>query len=502
MEAIWRVASDPQASYPVPSEGIEADVVIIGAGITGLTTALQLSGAGKRIVVLEALTVGEGCTGGSTGNLYSTVAKGLASVRRKWNDQTLRDVVAARAQAVDHIEATVQRFAIDCQFQRTPLYRIATTADDKPLHSLDEERDAMACAGLSVTHAEQSALPMNIERGLKLDNQAQFNPLGYAQGVARAVSQLGVDIYERCAVREVDDKQGIVRTDTFEVKASHIVHATHTPKGINMLQTEMIPSREYAVSAKLDDRASPANSYPEGIFWVLDPFHSLRSYRHDGQDYLMVIGEKHKVGEGDGENYRRLRGYLSEHFAIREFEHQWSAQQYSSADLLPYIGRPYGKDNVYLATGFAADGLIWGTLAGQLLGDMILERDNPWHKHFDARRFTPAKSAMEWAKENASVAKHFVQDYLTTSKLKELDQVPPGQAKVATLDGEKLAIHRSESGELSVLSAVCPHMKCLVHWNGEDGSWDCPCHGSRFDTRGEVIEGPAYHPLARRGRLS
>ncbi|WP_346795971.1 FAD-dependent oxidoreductase [Halomonas sp. Bachu 37] len=493
MQAIWKIGDTEIEHYPALAGKREADVVVIGAGITGLTTALQLAEDGSRVIVLEALSVGEGCTGGSTGNLYSPLAKGLSAIRKKWGDDVSRDIVTSRIETIDFIEATIERFAIDCQFHRRPLYRLFTTADEVQAYELDEERKALLEAGLEVEDIEQHVLPFSPLQGLKINDQAQFNPLLYVQGLAKAVSAMGVTILEHSPVRDVDYKQGVVKTDTAAVTARHIVHATHTPKGVDLLQTGMLPSREYGVSAKLNGEA-----YPEGIFWMLDPFHSLRSYRYAGESYLMVIGEKHKTGEGKYDYYQRLREYLSQHFDVQEFCHQWSAQQYSSADGLPYIGRMHARDNVYVATGFAADGLTWGTLAGRIIADLIHGRDNTWHAHFDARRITPAKSAGGWVKENASVTKHLVQDYLATGKLKEFAELAPGEAKVATLDGEKLAIYRNESGELSVLSAVCPHMKCLVHWNANDTTWDCPCHGSRFDTRGDVIEGPAYHALERR----
>ena len=496
MEAIWTLGSSPPEQHSSLAGHTQSDVVVIGAGITGLTTALVLAEAGKRVTVLDAHAVGEGCTGGSTGNLYSTLASGLAPVRSKWGDEVVRDVVDSRSQAIDFIEATVTRLAIDCDFHRRPLYRLVSQYDEASLKSLDKERQAMQAGGLTVQAAESDALPLPIREGLKLEGQAQFNPLAYARGLARELVRLGVAIHEHSPVRDVDYQAGIVKTEAGEVEAAHIVHATHTPKGINLLQSVMIPSREYGVSAKL----KPGSAYPQGIFWVLDGFHSLRSYRHGDDEYLMVIGEKHKVGEGEVDDVypRRLRDYLNDNFDVQDFTHVWSAQQYSPADELPYIGRWHGRDNVYLATGFAADGLVWGALGGTILGDLILGRDNRWHERFDARRFTPVKSAKQWAKENVSVASHFIPGYLSVDKLGSLDEVAPGQGKVATLEGEKVAIYRDADGTVSVLSAVCPHMKCLVHWNGIESTWDCSCHGSRFDTRGEVIEGPSYHPLPQR----
>ncbi|PMR77906.1 FAD-dependent oxidoreductase [Billgrantia endophytica] len=494
MEAIWTLGSKDAAQYSPLRQDTEADVVVIGAGITGLMTALRLAEAGQRVIVLEALTVGAGGTGGATGNLYSTLASGHAPLQRKWGEEVAGDVAKARSEAIDHIEALIGRFAIDCDFHRQPAYRVMADNDDKTSLDLNDEYDALVGAGLDVRIADDPGLPFETQ-GLKIHGQAQFNPLQFTQGLGRAACERGVVIHEHSPVREVNAKESVVLTDTARVSAPHIVHATHTPKGINLLQGGMLVFREYAVSARLK-----SGRYPEGIIWVLDPFHSLRSYRHAGERHLMVIGEKHKTGEHRGDYYQLLRDYLNAHFDVEAFTFQWSAQQYSSPDGLPYIGRMHGHDNLYMATGFAADGLVWGTLAGMLIADQIMGRANPWQARFDSRRLTLGKSAAQYAKENATVTKHMVKDYLGTEKLKEFDEVRAGQARVASVDGEKLAIHRTAAGELKVLSAVCPHMKCIVHWNAAESTWDCPCHGSRFDHGGGVIEGPAYQPLERRDR--
>ncbi|EWH02332.1 hypothetical protein Q427_09345 [Halomonas sp. BC04] len=472
-------------------EQAEADVVVIGAGITGLTTALSLTEAGQRVVVLEARAVGGGVTGGSTGNLYSTLASGQAALRRKWGDKVSADVVSARSEAIDDIEALVRRFSIDCQFRRQSAYRLLVGDRQQSDQRLNDERDALLRAGLDIKSAEHPGLPFD-SWGIRIPHQAQFNPLHYLQGLATALIGEGVKIHEHSPVRRVDAKEGVVQTDTARIAARHIVFATHTPKGVSLLQAGMLVSREYAVAARLR-----SGEYPEGIFWLLDPFHSLRSYRHGEDRYLVAIGEKHKTGEHEGDHYQRLRECLSSRFDIDAFTHQWSAQQYSSPDGLPYIGRMHGHDNLYMATGFAADGLVWGALAGRLIADDILGRDNPWHSRFGSRRVTPGKSALQYAKENATVTKHLAKGYLGTERIDSFEGVAPGQGRVATKDGEKLAMYRSEAGELKVLSAVCPHMKCIVHWNAAESTWDCPCHGSRFDTEGEVIEGPAYLPLPR-----
>ncbi len=492
MDAIWKLGSRGVAQFAPLDRDMSVDVVVIGAGITGLTTAMALAEAGQHVMVLEALSVGAGVTGGSTGNLYATLASGQAPLRRKWGDEVAREVVKARAEAVDRIESTVARLGIECQFKRQPAFRLLNDDRQRTQHDLNDELDALISAGLDAERVDATALPFD-SWGIRISHQAQFNPLHYVQGLANAAIREGVEVYPHTPVRAVDARQGIVTTDRGQVSAREIVFATHTPKGINLLQAGMLVSREYAVTARLR-----SGDYPEGIYWVLDPFHSLRSYQHEGEHYLIVIGEKHKTGEHHADHYQRLRDYLSAHFDIAAFTHQWSAQQYSSPDGLPYIGRVHGHDHLYMATGFAADGLVWGTLAGQIIADQVMGSDNPWAARFGARRITPGKSALQYAKENATVTKHMVKDYLGTAKLEDFDDVVAGEGRVATVDGEKLAIHRNSAGELKVLSAVCPHMKCIVHWNGAETTWDCPCHGSRFDTDGEVLEGPAFHALERK----
>jgi glycine/D-amino acid oxidase-like deaminating enzyme/nitrite reductase/ring-hydroxylating ferredoxin subunit len=492
MKSVWTIGSGSFAAFAPLAGRIKVDVAVVGGGITGVMTALQLSDAGVKVAVLEAGRIGRSNTGGSTGNLYATVSGGLARLRRKWRDEVLREMVRQRIDAIDLIEQTAIRFGIDCAFQRRSLFD-CVSGDDVALAALDEELAAHEAAGLAARledHVE--ALPFKIRRALRLDQQAQFNPLHFVQGVARALAERGVAVHEGSAVLEFKGgRDASVRTADGEVEARHLVFATHTPKGFNLVQAEMEPYREHGIAAHLR-----RGHYPGGIFWIRDQGRSLRSYRRDEREYLVVVGEKHKTGHGEGDPRAVLRSWAQARFDLGEVTHEWSAQQYASADLLPYIG-PSAHQNVLIATGFAADGLTWGTVAARLLSERIQGRVESAADMLTPRRFTPVKSARTWASENATVVRHLVGDRLAAAEATSLAAIAPGEGRIVEIDGRKHAIYRGEDRLLTVLSPVCPHMKCHVAWNAADSTWDCPCHGSRFGTDGRVLEGPALQALAR-----
>lgn len=497
MNAVWNVGRGRRTTFPRLDKNVDVDVAIIGGGATGLAAALILSDAGERVTVLESKEVGSGSTGNSTGNLYSTLSGGLTAVRKKWDHYTVNLVVGLRRQALDGIQRNVERLAIDCQFQRRALHLCLQEVDGQQRQRLEEECQVAVSAGLDAELLEQpTGLGLPLQLALRIQNQAQYNPLLYCDGLAKGVASQGGSIYEHSGVVDVDPGEGKVTTAGGVVRAGHIVFATHTPKGVNMLQAEMDVYREHGIAAPLRD---DGGDYPQGIFWIMDGFYSVRSYQWEGQTYLVVIGAKHHTGQGElGEAYyAQLGDYANRHFALGGVSHRWSAQQYQAADLLPYIGRS-GHDNVYVGTGYAADGLVWSEVAAEIISHQILGRKDLDSGLLSPRRFTPAKSAKAWLETNTKVARHLSTDRFSVEKVENIDSLEPGAGKVVKMAGDNYAIYKSPEGRVSALSPVCPHMKCMVHWNGADKSWDCPCHGSRFGLEGEVIEGPAYRGLEHR----
>lgn len=494
MNPIWNTGLVDKIQYPPLQGALEVDVAIIGGGVTGLTTAIKLIEAGKSVAVLEARQVGAGSTGRSTGNLYATVSSGLAQVRQKHGIEMTKKVVAARAQAVDFIEQTIQRFAIDCDFARRPMYCCLHTQDEKHEQRFQAELETSAASGIAAEVVDKvPELPFPMHSAFRLEGQAQYNPLRYATGLAKAIVERKGHIFEQCKVTHIDASSGVVTTQAGEVRAKDIVQATHTPKGINVLQAEMQPYQEYGIASELKEGV-----YPDGAFWIVDDSKSIRSYEYAGKHYLIIIGGKHKTGHNspEADPYTALEDYANAHFEVARFTHRWSAQQYQPADLLPYIGRSAHK-NVYVGTGYAADGLTWGTVAAEIISKQVLgEQHQDLAEIFNPRRFTPLKSGKSWIEENAAVAKELFKAHILPGEDRSVHDLESGEGGVVTVNGDKLAVYRSPNDDLVVMSAECPHMKCLVNWNKADATWDCPCHGSRFSANGELLEGPAYKGLA------
>jgi glycine/D-amino acid oxidase-like deaminating enzyme/nitrite reductase/ring-hydroxylating ferredoxin subunit len=489
-KSIWEDTADKTGTFPALEGDQTAEIVIVGGGITGLTAALLLSNAGKNVILLEALEVGLGTTGNSTGNLYANVDENLSHIKSKWNTDVMKAVASSRAAAVNFIENTTKQYNMDCDFQRQPLTYFAEKLDDKIEKFFDDEFSAMQECGLNPRIMDDAGLPYATVKGLRCEGQAQFHPLKYSRMLAGAISSK-CKIYEQSRVIEIDEKNGILKTARGTVKAEKILLATHTPVGVYGIHTVLAPYREFGVAAETTN-----SNFPGGIFWGLnEPKHSIRSFKNQGKDYVMLIGDKFKTGQhGDTKEYiAGLEQYLKKNIGITEIKYLWGGQQYRSADGLPYIGKH--SDRIYFMTGFATDGLTYGTLAAMIVSDQILNRENIWEKTFKVDRFTPLKSAKDFIIENADNITQYLKDTPWNVDGKSLSDIGPGEGKIIEQDMQKLAVYKDETGHAHVVSAVCTHMKCVVNWNQSEKTWDCPCHGSRFRTDGTVIEGPALLDL-------
>ncbi|WP_332815465.1 FAD-dependent oxidoreductase [Ramlibacter sp.] len=489
--SVWR-ATAPGPGYAMLQGDRSCDVLVVGGGITGVTTALLLAGQGRQVVLLEAGEIGSGTTGHSTGNLYVTTSLGLSAIASSWDESVAREVVDRRGAAIDFIEQRCRSLP-GAAFTRCRHHQYARFAQDQP--SIEKEHQALARAGCAVAleHALPGGLPPPSGPVLVLADQAQFQPQAYLRGLAAQAAESGVSLHEQSRVLELDARARTATTASGTVKAAEIVLATHSPKGVHLVQAEMPVHREYALAFEAGDVDPGA-----GIFWWQgDESLSIRMHEHEGRRYLVVVGPAHKVGTHNAKAaLMAVQAMANSYLNPGKPVHRWSAQNYRSHDGLPYIGRD--RSGCFIASGFATDGLTWGTVAAQGIAAQLAGRADAFIDRCSPGRFTPAKGARALLEENATTVRTLVQGYLTHGQQEHLASLAPGDSAIVEAEGEAFAAWRAPDGELFAVSPVCTHLGCKVRWNSVETSWDCPCHGSRFRPDGTVIEGPALAPLKRR----
>ena len=494
-QSLWRGTGLP-TGHAMLNGDVTADVLIIGGGITGVTLAdllaEQKTANKPKVVLLEADEIGSGTTGHSTGNLYETLANGLREIADKWGAEIAAQVAAERRGAVAFVEERCSLLP-DVGFRRCPLVQWADAANTEALR---KEYEALAAAGCSVERggAIPSPLPPAEGEVIVLRNQAQFQPQAYVAALARRAAEAGASIHEHSRVLELDTKARRAVTAAGSVTAREIVMATHSPKGVHLVHTEMPVHREYAIAFEWDANTPPG---PGTFWWKATEHLSIRTLQHGNRHYLVCAGQEHKVGIHNARaGLMALENLARRYFGDRPITHRWSAQNYRGADALPYIGRNHS--DCFIATGFATDGLTWGTVAARLIAAELLGRKSAFADLVRPGRLSIVKGARSILEENALVVKQLVKDYLTSRQDEKLSELKPGDSAIVDAEGETFAAWRAPDGELFAVSSVCTHVGCKVHWNSMETSWDCPCHGSRFRPDGTVIEGPALSPLKRK----
>ncbi len=497
--SLWMATAD-MPSYPPLTENATADVCIVGAGIAGMTTAYMLTQAGRSVVVLDDGPVGGGETGRTTAHIANAMDDRFHRLEQLHGEEGSRIAAASHGAAIDRIEAIVRAEGIDCAFERVDGY-LFLGGDDKE-EELARELEATHRAGLTDVEPLDRIPKLPFDSGpcLRFPRQAQFHPLAYLAALARIVTRNGGKIHTGSHVAgfEAKPRRPQVKTsDKKTVTADAVVFATNSP--INdwvKMHTKQAPYRSFVIGARI-----PRGSVPKGLYWdTPDPYHYIRIQADvGGSDVLLVGGEDHKTGQKDDapERFARLEAWTRQRFPmVQSVDYRWSGQVMEPVDHMGFIGRNPGSDgkNVYIATGDSGQGMTHGTIAGILITDLIVGRENAWESLYDPSRIS-LKSGMEFAKENLNVAAQF-RDYVTPGDVASPDEIPPGTGAVIRRGRHKVAVYRDDSGTVHERSAVCTHLYCIVDWNSTEKTWDCPCHGSRFDPLGKVVNGPAIAPLA------
>ncbi|HEX9754522.1 MAG TPA: FAD-dependent oxidoreductase, partial [Gemmatimonadales bacterium] len=466
------------------------------AGIAGVSTAYLLARAGKSVVVLDDGPLAGGMTQLTTAHLTNAIDDRYFEIERMHGEARLRLAAQSHTASIDRIEANVANESVDCDFERVDGYLFLPPGEDEEL--LDRELASVHRAGLHEVEKLSRAPLDRFDTGpcLRFPGQAQFHPLKYVAGLAKAIERDGGRIFTRSHVDRIDGGgPAQIKVGPHLVSADAVVVATNTPINDRVrIHTKQAPYITYVIGARV-----PRGSVPRALFWdTQQPYHYVRLQSLGAYDLLIVGGEDHKTGQADDteERHARLEGWSRERFPMmEEIEFVWGGQVMETIDGLAFIGRnPMDDDNVLIVTGDSGQGITHGTIASMILTDLILGRENPWASLYDPSRKTLG-AAGEFAKEALNVAAQYA-DWMTGGDVDSVDQIPRDSGAVVRRGLTKVAVYRDGQGTLHERSAVCTHLGCIVHWNPTAKTWDCPCHGSRYDKLGTVINGPANKALA------
>jgi glycine/D-amino acid oxidase-like deaminating enzyme/nitrite reductase/ring-hydroxylating ferredoxin subunit len=485
------------------TQDLRTNVCVVGAGIAGLTTAYLLARAGRAVVVID-----DGPIGGGGSVAPPLTPPALAD--RYYNIERLHGVEGARLAAESHMSAIhrVESIAsmedIDCDFERVEGFLFLGGKETRK--DLERELEAAHRAGLADVQLVDR-IPFSFwDSGpaLRFPRQATFHPLKYLKGLTRAILRDGGRIYTGVhAEKIVDGAPGkITTTGGHVISADNIIVCTNTP--VNdwlIIHSKQAAYRTYVIAGRV-----PKGAVPHGLYWdTPDPYHYIRlqaaedkSGRELDYEMLLVGGEDHKTGQAvdTEERFVRLEQWTRERFPMLErVEYRWSGQVIEPVDYLAYIGKNPGADqHIWIATGDSGNGMTHGTIAGIILNELVQGRRHQWARLYDPSR-VKLKATPEYVRENVNVVEQ-LKDYFTRGELTDIAALKTGEGAVIGLGRGKIAVYRDERGNIHQHSAVCPHLYCIVHWNDTEKTWDCPCHGSRFDPYGSVVNGPAIVGLS------
>jgi glycine/D-amino acid oxidase-like deaminating enzyme/nitrite reductase/ring-hydroxylating ferredoxin subunit len=484
--------------FPKIERDQRVDVVVVGGGITGLTAAYLLTAAGRSVALLERARCASGDTGHTTAHLTMALDTRLTELAKTFGRDHAQAAWDAGLAAIAQIDTIVRDEEIECDFAWVPgfLHAPVDGWSGQEEKSLREEAALASDLGFDASFVD--GVPFAGVPGIRFEDQARFHPRKYLAGLVRAITARGGQVYEHSAAEEFLEKPLRVRANGCTITCDDIVLATHNPlvgignlASATLFQTKLTLYTSYAVAG----RVAPG-TLPDALFWdTADPYRYMRLEPGRGADLVIFGGEDHKTGQATDTNacYARLERALESLVPNVELTHRWSAQVIETPDGLPYMGR--NAEHQYIATGFAGNGMTFGTLGAMMAADGILGRMNPWSELFDVGRMKIRGGAWEYIKENKDYPYYLIRDRFAGVEGRTLRSVKRGEGKILELDGKKVAAYRDGSGTTRLRSAICTHMGCVVAWNAAERTWDCPCHGSRFTPQGQVLAGPAESPL-------
>ncbi|GIM27361.1 (2Fe-2S)-binding protein [Clostridium polyendosporum] len=486
------ISSTPKTNFPPLKEDIAIDYAIIGGGISGLTTAYFLAKEGLNVAVFEADRICEGTTGRTTGKITSQHNLLYYKLIEKHGYEIAKSYADANDTAIDLVESIINTNNIDCDFQRLPAF--VFTQEDNYIADIQREVKAAQDIGLKANYHSTISLPLDIKAAISFDNQAQFHPRKYLLSLSSLITKFKGLIFENTPIISVEAGKPCILTTKKgnKIKASNLIICSHFPcyDGFGLYFTKLNPKRTYILAIKAKE------PFPKGMFINAEkPNRSLRYHPCEDGELILVVGDSHKTAHGESEDthYQNLFNFSNELFTVEDVRYRWSAQDYTTPDDLPYVGRLTGTtENIYVATGFKKWGLSNSTAGAMIIKNLIIDGKSPW---FDA--FNPSRGSSFTSKsfflQNFDVGKELIKGKINIGSTDI--NLEKGEAKIVQIDRGKYGAYRDMDGKIHIVDTTCTHMGCEVKWNKAEKSWDCPCHGSRFSYTGDNLEGPAAYPL-------
>lgn len=475
-------------------KNITTGICIVGGGIAGITTAYLLAHEGFQITLINDGPLANGETSRTTAHLTNVLDDTFTRLEYLFGEEKSKLAAQSHAEAINKIESIINTHGIECDFYRVNGYLFK--ADNYSDQDLRDEKDAALRAGLQVEELANAPI-QDYETGLclKYANQAQFHVLKYLKHLTAILVSKGVNIYCHTKAEIIKDGEQpyVIVEGGFKILSKHIVVATNSPINNTVtMHTKQAAYRSYVVGAKIEK-----GYVPRALFWdTLDNYHYVRTQPMDSEhDILIIGGEDNKTGQEETVGkFDKLKFWANMRFPeIEGYEYEWSGQVLEPVDSLAFLGKNPGDENVYIITGDSGHGMTHTTIGAMIITDLICQRANPWASLYDPSRIT-LRASGQFLKENLNVVSKYT-DLLTKKDVNSVQEVHLGTGEVISHNFEKIAVYKNEIGEVHSMSAVCPHLGCIVDWNDTEKSWDCPCHGSRFDCLGKVLCGPAISDL-------
>ena len=476
MKSLWSESCNFRKREAL-NKDIKTDILVIGAGIAGILTAYMLKQKGREVVVIDAAEIASGNTKNTTAKITSQHDLIYSKLITEFGEEKARQYAKANELAIKKYKEIIEDKRIECNFEEKSAYVYSLNE----VEVLKEEKEAAKKLGIDAEFVQEANLPFKINGAVKFNNQAQFNPLKFLKDISNELV-----IYKNTRALEI--KENLVVTSGGNITAENIVVATHYPimNAPGYYFMKMHQERSYVLA--LENK-----SEIDGMYIDLNKEgYSFRTYNN----LLLLGGISHRTGENEeGGSYDELRKVAKRLYPKAKEKYHWSAQDCMTIDGIPYIGR-YSSEtpNIYVATGFNKWGMTSSMVSAMIISDMILEKENDFSEIFSPRRFDLSLSINNIANDLIETAKNFIAQkvYIPSS---EIEHIKNGHGGIIEYNGEKVGVYKNKEGKEFFVSTKCTHLGCQLSWNADELTWDCPCHGSRFDYKGRLIGSPATKDL-------